>query len=70
MALSTVISVACSLLGTVITVVTLSRKLVTKSDIAELKSDLKKLTDKSNDHAERIAVLEYQVKEYKEFPRR
>lgn len=60
---ATIISVTASLLGMLVTIVTISRKMITKEDIAEIKSDLKKLTDKSNDHAERIAVLEYRVGE-------
>lgn len=67
-----VIGCICTVGGFFITVGTVMRKSVSKDDIANLasKDDLKDikvkldmLTEKSANHSERIAVLEYQVRE-------
>lgn len=60
-----VISICISVLGFLFTFAGLSRKMITKDDIAEMKSDIKSMLHTQNSHGERIAVLEYKVEELK-----
>lgn len=59
--METLISVGGSLLAALVTVGTLSRKMVTKEDIAEMKKDIADIKTDNSARAQVVAVHEWRI---------
>lgn len=59
----TIVTLIISISGFLITIATLSRKMITKDDLKEIKDTLSDLTERHTNVEKKLAVMEYKVEE-------